>query len=725
MSAPAYRLLFPFALLVIALAPTGQARAADPKAGETALNKVPADAEAFAACLRLGETVETIGKSRAWKRLWGNAVVQEAWKQARQKYDAGEGEWAVVKKFLEAPENKDLPALVADAFSNEVFVYAGAGSGDVLALLQEMAGGMRFGPAFQQLLNPNAAADPNRLRVRSILLVLSEKPERARVPDLVFGFKVSDPKKAADQLKRLDPLLADALKETPLKGRSERAKVGGDEFLVLKLDGSLVPWDMVPIAMFEDEKDEFAPLLKHLKAMKLTVAVGVRQGYLLVGLGESAEALARFGGDGPKLAGRDELKPLAKFADRPLTSVGYTSAKLRRALATKAEDIGGFGDLAKELLKKAELPDEQQKAIEKDIDALIKQIGAGLKPPGAEFNFSFRTDRGWETFAYDYSEPGPGGPKPLALLNHLGGDPLLAAVWRSRTTVEDYREAAKWVAVFWGHAEKAIEAKGPDEAKEALAKFKTDFLPLVRELGDITEKLWIPALDGEQAFVLDAKWTSKRWFALLPETDRALPLPELGIVLGVADAGKFRQALEGYHKTLNKVIAKARELAPPGFIIPELEIPKPKIDEAKGRTTAYYPVPEEWGLEAQIRPTGGLTDKLAALSLSKAHTERMLNGAPLKVESKPLRDPKKALESAFYLNWAGVMDAVGAWVEYAVRQGAFDAAGAKIDDRMEVTRSVLDFLKVFHSYSSATYREGNATVTHSEAIFQDVGPEKK
>ena len=65
---------------------------------------------------------------------------------------------------------------------------------------------------------------------------LAKQPERIQMPDMVIGLKVSEPAKVTAQLKRLDTLLADALKETPLKGASSRIKVGGDEFLVLKLD---------------------------------------------------------------------------------------------------------------------------------------------------------------------------------------------------------------------------------------------------------------------------------------------------------------------------------------------------------------------------------------------------------------------------------------------------------------------------------------------------------
>jgi hypothetical protein len=703
-----------FALL--AATPT-TARAADPpKPAETALGKVPADVEYFRSALRLGETIEIIGKTRAWKQLWNEPTVQEFWKKLQAGYEASD-EAAPLRKFFADPANAELPALAADALSHEVFIYAGAGTGDLVALLQEAAGGARYGPLFQQLLG-GEQADPDRARIRAVLLALAEKPERLRVPDLVLGFKVSDSQKVTAQLKRLDPLLTVVLLGTPLAGRSKRVTVGGDEFLVLNLDGSLVPWETIPIAQYEDKEGEFAPLLKRLKAMKLTVALGVRQGYLLVAVGESADRLAKFGGDGPKLADRPELKPLAKAAGRPLTAVGYTSAKLRQATATTAEDIAGIADLAKLGLGAADLPADLRKEIEKDVVALAEAIGRGLVKPGASAHFSVRTARGWETFDYDYTDPGPGQPRPLTLLNHLGGNPLLAAVWRSGTTIEDYRALVKWVTVFAGHAEKAVVAKEllPEESIKA---FRKEVVPLLRELNDITEKLWLPALeDGQEAIVVDAKWSSKQWHVAMPESDRPLPLPELGIVLGVSDAAKLEQALEGYRTVINKMIAKARELAPPGTV-PEFEIPKPRVERAGGRTFAFYPIPAEWGIDKQFQPTGGLSDRVAVLALSRGHAERLLTATPLKVGLAPLADMSRPLDSAFYLNWAATVDMTEPWVHYAIRQ-----VGVEGDDVGQVARKVIAVLKMFRAYGSATYREGGATVTHSEAVFADIEPGK-
>jgi hypothetical protein len=700
------------------LAAPGAVRAADPpRPADTALGKVPADAEFFRSFLRMGETVEAIGRTRAWKQLWTDPTVQEAWKQAKEKFNAGEGEWAPLKKFLDDPANKDLPGLVADVFSNEIFVYTGDGTGDMIALMQETIGGARYGPALAKALG-NDMGDAAEARARIILRSLAEKPERIRIPQIVIGFKVSDPAKVAAQLKRLDPLLADALKDTPLKGRSKRQKVGDDEFLVLTLDGSLVPWDEVKLDKYEEKPGEFAPLIKHLKGMKLTLSLGVRQGYLLFAIGSSPEQIAKFGGAGPKLADRPELKPLAK-ATKPLTAVGYTSARLRQAVATTPEDVLGFNDLAKAGLEKAELPDALRKKIEKDVDSLLQSIAKGIKKPGASVAFSVRTARGWETFDYDYTPRGPGEPepKPLTLLNHLGAEPVLAAMWRSGTTVEDYRAFVKWVVLFADDAEQAIVAKSPDAA-DMVKKFNAEIVPVLKELSDVTEKLWIPSLDGQQGFVVDAKWASRRWHESMPPADRELPLPELGIVVGVSDPAKLTQALEGYRTTLNKLIAKVRELDPTGSI-PPVEIPKPKVETNGDKTFAFYPVPAEWGIDKQFQPTGGMTKTVAALALSRGHVDRLLTPLALGTDLAPFADLKRPLESAFYFHWARVVEAAGPWVGYAMSQ--IQVPGDR-QQAEKVAAKVMAVLKMFRAYGSVTYREGGATVTHSEAVFADIEP---
>ena len=704
----------PLAVALLLAAP-GIARSADPAPADTALGKVPADAAYFGSVLRLGETINTVGKSRAWQEVWNDPQVQKLWQQAKAGFEAGEGPFADLKKFLADPANADLPALALDAVSNEVFVYAGSGTADAIALVQEVMGAARFGPAFERLAG-GVGGPPGKAQARAALLALAEKPERIKVPELVVGFKVSDPAKVAAQLKRLDPVVADALKGTPIAGRSKRVKVGGDEFLALELDGSLVPWDMVPVAEFEEKEGEFAPLFERLKKATLTVAVGVREGYLLVAVGPTTEHLAKFGGPGPKLAGRPEFKPLAKAAGKPLTSVGYTSATLRGSTATTPEDVTEAADSVKPLLELLELSDDTRKAIEKDLGELGKAVAKQVTKPGASVDFSVRTARGFESFDYDYTPAGEPAAKPLTLLDHLGGDPVLAAVWRSGTTPEDYREVVKWVKVLSKHGLAVVREKLPDAAP-VVENVLNEFRPLLAEADEITEKLWLPALaDGQQALVIDARWAQRRWHVAMPESDKPLVLPELGIVVGVSDRAKLEQAAERYWNLGDKLVAKARELAPPGSI-PEFSLPKPKVERANGRTVARFALPLEWGVHEQVEPTVGASDAVGVFALSAAHANRLLDEKPLKVDLLPFADRTRPLRSAFVFNWGAVADAAGPWADYLTGPNGPDGENAEARD---IARKVIRLAGTFRRYGAATYTEGGATVTHSEAVFADV-----
>jgi len=704
--------------LALALAAPA-ANAADPK---TSLEKLPANTEYFASVLRLGETVEILGKTQLWKMVWNDKFVQEAWKKFLADYEMNEKS-APLRGVLNDPANKDWPALAGDAFSNEIFVAVGDGGGETLAMFGEFYGNSFTQGITEGIKNANNPEAAQKAQARRVLTMFNEKPERLKLPDILIGLKVSEPDKVAAQIKRLDGILPMLTKGTPVEGRIETAKIGGDEFRILAVDGSLLPWKEFEDRLdnLEDKPNEFKKLIDHVKKMKLTVAIGVRQGYLLIAIGHTTEQLAKFGGTGEKLASRAEFKPLAKFAGKPLTSVSYTSAKLRKAVAPKPEDIAGYLSLAKEGLKRAEqLPEEQRKAIEKDLEALAKDLATGFTTPGGAMDFSVRTPTGWESFAHDYTEP-IGKSVPLTMLNQLGGNPLVAAVYRSGTTVEDYLAFTKWLKIFAGHGEKAVEALAPN-GEEMVKKYREEAVPLLKELDQIVEKLWLPALaDGQQGIVLDGVWTSKQWHAAMPPADKPMPMIELAFLLGVSDAAKFEKAVESLRLWTNKAYARTRELNPAGAA-PEFEIPKPNVLKVKGVTLANYAIPEALGLDTQFLPTAGLTDKFAALSLSRGHTERLLKETPLKVKAAPLADPSKPLDGAFHVNWAGIVDTLAPWIEMGASFAPQPDDGPNLEEYLP---KMLGVMKVFRSYTRVTYREAGGTVTHSEAIFGDVPAMKK
>ncbi len=107
----------------------------------------------------------------------------------------------------------------------------------------------------------------------------------------------------------------------------------------------------------------------------------------------------------------------------------------------------------------------------------------------------------------------------------------------------------------------------------------------------------------------------------------------------------------------------------------------------------------------------------------------------------PLADRNKALAGACYFNWAGTLDAVAPWIDFAVRGAASDAAGiggagllltdaprieqpAEQDDPttqaiLDQVHTVLDVLKTLRTLESATYLENGAMVTHTVCEIQD------
>src|SRR5262249_36315512 len=469
-----------------------------------------------------------------------------------------------------------------------------------------------------------------------------ENLELIKIPDLIIGFKVSDAKKVEGQLKRLQELGETLGKEVPeFKGRVKQTKVGDVTLVTLELDGSMVPWDQVPFKDYEEKADEYAPLIKKLRGLKLSVNVGVRDGYLLLALGSSPNVVDQLGGAGPRLIDRTELKPLLKNADKRLNSIGYVSKAMNEATSTTKKDVDGMVEMLKGLMKEAPIEDKQRKRIDKDLDDLAKDFKKYVPEVGAVVSFSFLTDRGQEGYSYDYGQhPSADGSKPLTLLNHVGSNPILALVGRSKSSPEGYQTLVKWLKVAYGHAEEAfLPQLGADE-KDKYEEFKKAFFPLLKRLDETTAKSLIPALaDGQKGFVLDATWSSKQWVKFfLPATEQALPLPELAVVLGVSDAALLRKAMGEYRQILNEIIAKVHDLDPSGNV-PDVKIPPPETAKVKDGTLYFYPLPPF--LDEQIVPTAGLSDRVATLTLSKTLAERLLTANPLQVRPGPLADNAK------------------------------------------------------------------------------------
>jgi len=139
-------------------------------------------------------------------------------------------------------------------------------------------------------------------------------------------------------------------------------------------------------------------------------------------------------------------------------------------------------------------------------------------------------------------------------------------------------------------------------------------------------------------------------------------------------------------------------------------------------------LPKDWGVDKRVAPNAGLTDNVAAMSLTPLHTKRLLEKNAL-IANGPLAQLKsKPLVAAGGFNFAALVDASVPWIEYAMTAGAgaelpiqvprdeFDSPPAMLKEIKEGA----EVLKCFRGYSAATYREGNVEITTGQWHFEDL-----
>lgn len=704
-----------FAALALAVSPS---RAADLDKLEFSIKEIPDDAAYYGVMLRNKEQIDIIAKSKAWAKLTSLPALQQGWQLFQLQMQFGPG--AQFQKWYADPANKELVSLTGDMLSNEVFIYGGANSADFAELASQVIAAVRYGPVLMQISGQGKGLQQNELMQASLFRALADNIDRLQTPDLIIGFKLSDTKAAENQLKRLEDLAKEATDNEPkLKGRIKREKIAGGDFLTLTLDGTLVPWEEVLASLkdHEEKKGEHAALVKKLSGLKQTIAIGVRKGYLLVSLGQTTAHLTKLG-QGKKLTDRPELQPLAKHADKRLTGVAYLSKAFNTQISANKRDVDGWVHMAEEWLKNADLPADKKARIKKDLAEFAKEVKDSIPEAGAALTFGFLTNRGTEGYQYDWGEhPAVDGSKPLTLLDHVGGSPIFAAVARAKYSPDAYPKLVKWLRTGWMYVDDFVVPQLDDTQKEQYQKIMKVATPLLKRLDETTGQLLLPALaDGQVGLVLDGKLSSKQWFVAMPASDKALPMLEPALVLGVSDAAKLEKAFGEYRSLANDVITAIRKVDPDN--VPDFKIPPPQARKLKAGTMYFYPLPEI-GLDKKLLPNAGLSDKIAVLALSQEHTERLLTATPLKTDGGPLGDSKRPLAGATYLDWAGLMDTLYPWVDFGVGV----ASGGDEDkqkDTMKQAKDVFDVLKCLRSYTSATYFEGKALVTHGETIWRDV-----
>jgi hypothetical protein len=350
----------------------------------------------------------------------------------------------------------------------------------------------------------------------------------------------------------------------------------------------------------------------------------------------------------------------------------------------------------------------------------------------------FLTARGYEGYQYQSgTKPMMDSSRPLTILNHAGGSPMLVFASRSNDTVEDYDKAIDWLSRTSQHVEQIVETKADPEDWAKYQQYRERVVELLRRVNKANREYLYPAFaDNQGALVVDVSATSKQWISQMPASPKPLPVIELAVVASVSDAERLRQGVKEYFAVVRDAVALVREINPEK--VPDFELRKPQKRELEGGGALYvYPLPEEWGVDAQVAPNGGLTDSAAAISIRPETTERLLRRAPLAVDSS--LDLTRPAGTVMYFEFHKMIGTIRLWIDYGldVAMGNLKTEGDEGESEEETPpeqspvmlqmgfivpqiHQFLDVATALRSASSVTYQEDGLWVTHSETHFQDL-----
>jgi hypothetical protein len=722
-----------FVVLAAALAAGGlipqSAKAAELDKLDAALKLIPADAAFYTSILRNREKFDAIRGSNAWAKLVAMPIVQRGLAFYQMQAATPGSRVAMLDSAMKNPETRKIVDLLRDMVADEVFLYGDTNFVDFMKLAQDVAGEVRYGPAVLELTGQSKGRTPTQLQVAAVISALARHADLIDVPNLLAGFKLKNPDLAKEQLIKMEAIANIMLQSNDqMKDRFKKTKVGEYEYLVLELDGGMVPWDELPVDKFkelEQKEGDVQKVVDRLKKSKLVIALGLRDNYLLASIGSSLKCLEKLG-QGDRLVDRPELKPLDKYLDKRLASIGYMSQSMQRQVNNQGKNVDDLRAFADQLLPQAkQLSDEQRARVRKDVEALAQDVKGLLPELGGAMAVGFITDRGIEGYQYTWgTHPFLDGSKPLGLLQHVGGRPILGIVGRGKVDAKDpkrYDMLVKWAKVVYGYVEEfGLPSLQPHEREQA-KKFLDAVVPLLQRLDKTNREMLIPALaDGQAALVLDAKLESKHFVESLPATEKLMPMAEPAIVVGVSDAKLLKQAFGEYRTIANGLIDVARQIEDAN--VPEsVQVPAPQISESSQGTIYSFLLPKEWGVDAKIVPNIGVGKDAAVLSASQGHTERLLQATPPALGGV-LEKADRPLAAAVWIDWAALLTAGTPWVEFGAEQ-AMTAKGVSDSDRQPIVDQIhtgLDVLKALQSISDESYLEDGVLVNHTLVEIHDV-----
>ena len=697
------------------------------------LKKVPADASFYSASMRLREQWHIFRDSKAYAKLMQIPLVQIGKMQATFQWEQSEEPTiAKLREYVQSQAGQDAVAVLKEMFAEEVFVYGGNDIADVFGVFMEVNSMRRAAPVEAAL----SGKEKDEVLTDRMFEVLEKNADKLKVPTMVFGFRIKDQERAKRELDEVHSLLRNLLDQAQpeLAAHLEREQIGGHEFLSFRADGSMLPWEKIEEEADDLTDEQFEKIKNFVSKQKLVVALGVTDEFVVLSIGESTDQLEKMG-KGDVLASVPAIKRLEKHAGERVVGIQYASKAFATEVGSTDRTMDDIIGAAEQALDKAEVSEERRQQILEDIRSF--DLARFMPAPGNTSAVMFLTDRGYEGFQYnDQKRPMLDSSKPLSILSHVGGRPLLLFASRSKQNISDYESLVEWLKKTALHLEKIVEDKADEEDWAKYQDVREKALVLLERLDRANRDYLYTALaDGQGAFILSADAKSKQWIKQMPESPKALPMLEVGFTAAVSDAEKLRQAVRVYIDVAVEAYELIKEHNPKEM--PELKLPKADVSELSDGGKLYkFPLPKKWGVDPQVAVTAGLTDKQVAVSTMPKTTERLLAETPPDLDTSLKLDRPAAIVT--HIEFARSIAAVRPWIDYGIDVATGKLKPRKEDDEEDdkpaepnpimlqmgfvvpQVHQLLDAASALKSATAIVYEEDDAWVTHSETHFEDL-----
>ncbi|MCA8987072.1 MAG: hypothetical protein KDA78_05495, partial [Planctomycetaceae bacterium] len=466
------------------------------------------------------------------------------------------------------PEGQEVQWLLQDLASHELFLYGDPTWLDAPQAVAEMQKLADVSIEDQKPDSGDLNVDEEKYArlLKQYQAVPQEIYDRIQIPNLVFGAKSSDSKRAGalfDQLITLwEQFRENDENEIPQNYLDlvSVQTINNQKFLTLKIPGRWIPTYLLDRSRMTQSQEELIDFfLDGLARRSFTVALGMREDQILVSLGGSLDHLEQQPAEN-SLLDLPEFQPLQEQADASITSVSYRSKAFTQLGWTKENIQETFADYAEQIRNSIkDEQDEQKKVFGTRMANDILELGQDLQTfrtePAAALSFSLMQENAWERIHYDWSEhPERNGTAPLDILKQIGTGHALVYAQRRAYRPEVFEFRQKWANRIWWYVT-SIAAQAEAQELNGYMFIANMFRPTLRELATTTKELWIPAFeDGQSALVLSVRELTDN--DALPAALEQFPsrsLPQVAWMSRITDQQKLLDACNRYRKALNDV----------------------------------------------------------------------------------------------------------------------------------------------------------------------------